>query len=750
MAKNSAETTTSGSGALSRLGMSARRFASSFLSPAKEITQGTSLMYGSSPITVASLLQSGRRGARMRREIYEKWSYMEGDAIVSSALSLLVTSALGGNETSGDLVFIEAKAGTKADKQKSKIVEEIAQDLSRMFNRVAYQTAYTCAAYGDAYARIYASAKGVVDLYTDELVRPQLVQPYERGSRTVGFAVYTGEKAFERLDVSQMARMKLPRTQWVPQQGVIEKSIKLALTEDDIDALPIMPSMAGGSLLFSAEEAYDNLNSSLLGLVGQRWMDSIDEQMLQVNLQQMTDEQQDKFIESIAKMLGASKKRAEDAVKSGRPVMERVRHIVPVFNEKQLTTVGSANGGSSGRTSSITIEDVMMHARLLAGAIGVDLSMLGFADQMAGGLGEGGWFRTSAQVAERARVIRVSLEDFFNSVIDIHTLKRYGMVFDAGERPWEIQFYGSISALESERQRTRSEAMNSGLLLAQGIQLMKDMGANKKIMELFLTKTMLVDEDEAKVYAGITELMPKGAEMGDDFGGDGDGFGGGQPGGKKPGFGAQEGGEEEPPEGETMDGITFDALGGDLAGLMEFMAFDSADGEPSEVEVFEGYRNDPEGAIRRLLREKRGQVKSVWHKPGLGQIDLMYGNDKAGIKKIARKHVNEHYNAIARLPELLKRGKVIRSPNRSKAFIVSDSQPAEVAVIALDWHGRRKAWVVSAYLDVQGKFTGRIERMNADTLDRVEAEILPTDPRTTDPNLQQHGADFQRDGGSKL
>lgn len=735
MAKQSAAKTPSSHSALSRLGMSARRWAASFLAPAQDITQGDSLMYGSSPITVASLLQSGRRGARMRREIYEKWSHMEGDAIVSSALSLLVTSALGGNETSGDLVFIEAKPDAKADKQKTKIVEEISRDLSRLFNKVAYQIAYTGATYGDAYARIYTTSEGVVDLYTDELVRPQLVQPYERGSRTVGFAVYTGEKCFERLDVSQLARMKMPRTQWVPQQGVIEKSIKLALTQDDIDALPIMPSMAGGSLLFVAEDAYNNLNASLLGLVGQRWMDSIDEQMLQVNLQQMTDEQQDRFIASIARMLSASKARAEDAVKSGRPVMERVRHIIPVFNDKQLTTISNSNGGGTGRTGTITIDDVMMHARLLAGAIGVDLSMLGFADQMAGGLGEGGWFRTSAQVAERARVIRVALEEFFNAIIDIHTLKRYGMVFPPGERPWEIQFYGSISALESERQRTRTDAMNSGLLLAQGIQLLKDMGANRKIMETFLVKTMLVDEAEAKVYAEITELMPKGAESGNEFGG----VRPGQPGSRTPGFTAQADDEDAAPEDETLDdaSLTLDALGPHLAGWMAVMALDSVDETPEPGPVFEGYENDPEGAIRKLLQERCGQALAVWNKPGLGQIDLVYGNDKAGIKKIARKHVNEHYDAIARLPALLKRGKVIRSPHRSKAFIVTTSQPAEVAVIALDWHGRRKAWIVSAYLDVRGEFTGRIERMDADTQEGAGTSIPPAHPRTPAPTLAQ-------------
>ena len=147
----------------------------------------------------------------------------------------------------------------------------------------------------------------MVDLHSDEMVRPQLVQPFERGSRTIGFAVSLGERNFERLDVSQLARLKMPRTQWIPQFGVVEKSLKGAITENDIDNLPIMPSMVGGSLLYNAEEPYDNLTASLLGLVGQRWMDSIDEQMVAVNLESMTLEQQERFVESVKGMLLASK-----------------------------------------------------------------------------------------------------------------------------------------------------------------------------------------------------------------------------------------------------------------------------------------------------------------------------------------------------------------------------------------------------------------------------------------------------------
>lgn len=492
-------------GFLSRLGIGARKWEADHLPQSNEITPADTMLYGAGTTTVASLLASGTRQARTRQSIYDKWAQMEADPIVSAAVKLLVTSALGGHETSGDIVFIEKRPAAEQKEELGRIVDEIREDLSAILNRAAYPMAYLGSVFGDSYARIYTDKKdGVVDLYVDELVRPPLVQPFDRGSRTVGYAIYTGERNFQRLDTVQMARLKMPRSQWVPQHGVFEKSLRLALSTDDIDELPLMPAMAGGSLIYPAEEPYDKLTASLLGLVGQRWMDSIDEQMLTVNLNDMSQDMQKKFMGSIKDMLTRSKEIAEGAVKGGRPIMERVRHVIPVFGEKQLTRV--EGGGQNGRSDRITIEDVMLHARLLSGAIGVDLSMIGFADQMGGGLGEGGFFRTSAQAAESARVIRVALAEAFNHIIDMHTLKRYGTVFPASERPWRINFYGSISALEAERQRTLNDGMSVGLGLTQAISAMRDMGASRKILEAFLTDTMQLDEEQAKVYAQLAEM----------------------------------------------------------------------------------------------------------------------------------------------------------------------------------------------------------------------------------------------------
>ena len=500
-------------GVLGRLfGYPVKRWYTENVLPAQQITQDDTTLYGAGVTTVASLLGQGRVAARSRQIIYDKWMRMESDPIISSAVSVLVTAALGGHETTGNVIFIEKKPNAQKDKRLEKVVDEIAADLEPIFNRVAYTMAFTAAIYGDAYARIYSDDKGVIELSTDELFRPQLVQPFERCGRTIGYAVSVGERNFERLDITQMARLKMPRTQWIPQFGVVEKSLRMAVTEDDVNAAPVLPSMVGGSLLYRAEVPYENLYASLLGLVSQRWMDSIDEQMVQVNLTGMTQDQRDRLITSLSSMLSRSKQLAEQAVKKGVPIMTRIRHLIPVFDEKQVPNFIPAGGG--GRVAPITIEDVMLHARLLAGALGVDLSMIGFADQMSGGLGEGGFFRISAQAAERARVIRTALEAFFDSVINIHTLKRYGVVFSAREKPWDVNFYSSISALEAEKQRTRTDAMNAGALLAQSMQMMKELGASKEVMEQFLCKTMALDEDQAKLYATIVDAKPAEAEDG--------------------------------------------------------------------------------------------------------------------------------------------------------------------------------------------------------------------------------------------
>lgn len=494
---------------------------------ANTITQVEQSDAMSDGLTVSMLLGNGRRVARNRMQIYFKWIEMVGDPIISTALQLHVTAALGGHETSGDVVFIEAANTDKPDKKGAKIVAEIAKDLGPIFNRIAYTVAFNAAGFGDAYGRMYVDGKnGVVDVYVDELVHPSMVTPYERANTTIGFVVASGARATERLSLHQMARMKLPRMVYIPQIRAIEKAIRVALSEDDINKLPLMPALVGGSFLSSAEGPYDSLSAAMVGLVGQRVLDSIDESFLTVNQDGMTKEQRDRFMKNFKDILKASKARSEAAIKGGKPILERIFHLIPVFGEKQLTALNGSvtNAGGRGPSGTVSIEDVMFYAKLLAGALGIDLSMLGFSELLSGGLGDGGFFRTSAQSAERSRLLRLGMTEFFNSIIDVHTFSKYGVVFPPEERPWAVNFYGTISALESERQHTKSEAMNTATIMAQALDGFRQLGLDDPAMINILTKVMLLDEDQAKlIVKGMAKLPPGGED------GSGGGFGGGDP-----------------------------------------------------------------------------------------------------------------------------------------------------------------------------------------------------------------------------
>ena len=468
-------------------------------------------------LSISALLGGAKSQARDRMQIYQKWQEMSADAVVSTALRAHITAALGGHETSGDLVFIELNARFKNDKKKAQLVEEIRADLAPLLNSAAFTVAFNGAAFGDAYARVYGEkGAGVVDLHIDEMVHPSTVIPYEQGSRTVGYVVASGAQQLAKLTLHQMARLKMPRTVFTPQMRVVDKILKQTLTQDDVRLLPILPSLAGGSLLSGAEDPFDKLSSTLAGLVGQRVLDSIDESMLTVNMANMTEGQRGQFMKNIREILTASKQRAQEAVRTGRPFLSRIYHLIPIWGEKQLTAVsGSLSGGSGrGQSGNISIEDVMFHAKLLAGALGTDLSMLGFADLLSGGLGDGGYFRTSSQAAERARTIRVALTEFFEQIINIHTFFRYGIVLGPRERPWQINFYGSISALEAERQRTRSDAMSTGAMLAQTLAQFKDLSLSEGTLVEILSKIMQLDEEQASLIA--RDMTSAAAESGEE------------------------------------------------------------------------------------------------------------------------------------------------------------------------------------------------------------------------------------------
>lgn len=498
------------------------------------------------------VLSGGSEGqSRTRQTIYDDWQTMLSDPVVAGAIKINITAALGGNENTGELVFVEPKAQFANDKAAVALVDEIRRELCPLFNRAIVPLAFNAVGYGDGYARILSRPKeGVLSLVVDELMHPGLIQPYEQGEETRVCVVMLGHKMREKLTPDQIVRVKMPRTQYVAQPLAIHKAMRARILEDDPDKHVLMPSLAGGSFLIDAERQYQNFAAALNGLVGQRVLDSIDETIFAAQVQGLTKEQRQEFIGGMKRILTTSKAVAAAQVKAKAPLLERIRHILPVFSDKQIVQVqalGGPAGSGAGRAGSTSIEDVMFHAKLLAGSLGVDLTLLGFADQMSGGLGEGGFFRTSVQAAERSRIIRVAIEDAFNHIVRVHLLLKHGRLYKDADAPWDIQFYGSISAMETERQRTAADAMNAGALFVQAMTQLRDAGLDAKTMTHILSKIFKIDEDAAAMYAKALEKAKPAEDDGGGGGFSGGGFGrpGGNPQTAPGGTGDNQDGDQE-------------------------------------------------------------------------------------------------------------------------------------------------------------------------------------------------------------
>lgn len=478
--------------------------------------------------SAVALLGTTNRQLRARQQIYAEYQDMGADPIITSALALHVTSALGGDPATGKMVFIKPAPAIKGDTQLEALVASVATDLEAILNRAAPQVAFPAVQFGDGYARIYsAPGTGVVDLYTDELVLPPLIQPFERGNRTVGFIVSNGPRQRERISVLQMARMRMPRKLYIPQDRVAEKAWRTMIATDDMRELPAVPALAGGSFLDGTEKAYRQFSASWAGLTAQRIRDSVRQNLVTVQQDGMTRPQRTKLSQALIKVFTATNKYINDMVASGRVPVTELFHFLPVFGEKQMVQLNEkASGATSG--ASISIEDVMMNARFLAGSLGLDLSMLGFSDQLSGGLGDGGFFRTSAQSAERSRVVRSALAECFDHVIAVHMLMKHKLDF-GDQKPWVIQFSGGISAFETEQARTRADKMNATALLVQTMTQLKDSGLDAPAIERILETELGMEAADAKLYAADIAKAGKESRDAQQMGGGGGGFGGGEP-----------------------------------------------------------------------------------------------------------------------------------------------------------------------------------------------------------------------------
>ena len=441
--------------------------------------------------------------ARDRKQIYTIYKMMQKDPTIDAALNLLVTAALGAHESRGEVVFIQPADHIRGSGARSRelrrLVEKESRHLQGIINAFVFALARNGVTYGDSYARIYSEVGfGVHNALCDEHVEPPLVQAYEQAGKTVGFHVLEindyESQYIAKLSNTQMIRMKMQRITPVPQFNMNRILNQRLLEENDIRKVPIIPSPIGGSFLQNVEGAWKDVVLNFTALNTQQIVDSVKTAFLAVDVSGMPDHNRKIYKEGLTDALLKHHEKAKDALMGGDPLWATNWIVMPQWGDKQITT---PLGEMAQRTSPLSMELVMTHLRRAVGSLGLDISLVGWADMLSGGLGDGAMFHTSAQVMQRAALIRQALTDALNRLCNIHFAKKYGQGFNLNDLPFKIEYYSDISAAATEALNNKNTRANTLMMTAQSIQALKDLGLSHSTNIILLDDYLGMDSEKA-------------------------------------------------------------------------------------------------------------------------------------------------------------------------------------------------------------------------------------------------------------
>ena len=132
-----------------------------------------------------------------------------------------------------------------------------------------------------------------------------------------------------------------------------------------------------------------------------------------------------------------------------------------------------------------------------------------------------------------------------------------------------------------------------------------------------------------------------------------------------------------------------------------------APGVPREVgpqgPIYHEFYHDAQGAIRQLLSARNGEAPGALFHPAVGDIDLTWGDEKRGggygLAKIAARHPEVLDNLQGILDSLTE-------TRRSEQTIFLED-PAHTALVRLNWMGKPKQWLLTAFEKREEPPTGR-------------------------------------------
>ncbi|EHR2969068.1 phage portal protein [Escherichia coli] len=478
---------------------------------------------GSNSDGMTSAADSISLSAELPGERLQKYNILETMAkspTISTALNIHIAHALAPSKKTGQAFILSPKDGSNAEAVSR--CEELTADLGAMINDGLPSWAMIMAIFGVSYVRPYAEqGRGITGIESSYYTLPHFVQEFYRGSQLVGFSgdYILDTHSLRRVITEPWNLVSMKNPYWTPQHKVIPVSYGTkgySLLSDQADK-PLMETQNyGTSFLEYSYEPYLNLCASLAALKSTRNNAAKIDRLIALTTNTLDPVNAANYTRGVSQAL----KRHSDLVAqrsiNANAIPTVLNHLIPVM--------GDGKNGITIDTQSIPadisgIEDVMFHLRQLAASLGIDATMLGWADQMSGGLGEGGWQQTAIQAALRANWIRQAAQRTIYRLLDIHLAYKYGKVYTETNRPYDVQFNSMNTAIQEEENRELDARANFVAVISQimdQIQNNPKLAGSDAFMRYLFTEQLHIDDDTLNTM--IKEFKANESEQNNEHG----------------------------------------------------------------------------------------------------------------------------------------------------------------------------------------------------------------------------------------
>ncbi len=478
---------------------------------------------GSNGDGITSEADSISLSAELPGERLQKYNILETMAkspTISTALNIHIAHALAPSKKTGQAFILSPKDGSDAEAVSR--CEELTADLGAMINDGLPSWAMIMAIFGVSYVRPYAEqGRGITGIESSYYTLPHFVQEFYRGSQLVGFSgdYILDTHSLRRVITEPWNLVSMKNPYWTPQHKVIPVSYGTkgySLLSEQADK-PLMETQNyGTSFLEYSYEPYLNLCAALAALKSTRNNAAKIDRLIALTTNTLDPVNAANYTRGVSQAL----KRHSDLVAqrsiNANAIPTVLNHLIPVM--------GDGKNGITIDTQSIPadisgIEDVMFHLRQLAASLGIDATMLGWADQMSGGLGEGGWQQTAIQAALRANWIRQAAQRTIYRLLDIHLAYKYGKVYTETNRPYDVQFNSMNTAIQEEENRELDARANFVAVISQimdQIQNNPKLAGSDAFMRYLFTEQLHIDDDTLNTM--IKEFKANESEQNNEHG----------------------------------------------------------------------------------------------------------------------------------------------------------------------------------------------------------------------------------------